>query len=71
MFSATEYYRQRLLDRDQRVNIIINSINNNKKRKYDEAFLDISHVMKTPIYKPYDYSYSSLFLSRWNNSFFY
>jgi hypothetical protein len=42
MFSATEYYRQRLLDRDQRVNIIINLINNNKKRKYDEAFLDIS-----------------------------
>ena len=49
MISATEYYRKRLLERDQRVNIIINSINiNNKKRKYDEAF-----CKETPNYKKY------------------
>jgi len=47
MISVTEYYRKRLLERDQRVNIIINSINiNNKKRKYEEAFLQ-----ETPNYK--------------------
>jgi hypothetical protein len=45
MFSVTEYYRKRLLERDQRVNIIINIINiNNKKRKYDEAFLQERHT---------------------------
>jgi hypothetical protein len=41
MFSFTEYYRRRFLERDERVNIIINNyfkerIINKKKRKYDE-----------------------------------
>jgi len=41
MISFTEYYRKRLLERDERVNMIINNyfkerIINKKKRKYDE-----------------------------------
>jgi hypothetical protein len=41
MLSFTDYYRKRLSERDERVNIIINNylkerIINKKKRKYDE-----------------------------------
>ena len=41
MKSFTEYYKKRLLERDERVNMIINNylkerIINKKKRKYDE-----------------------------------
>jgi hypothetical protein len=34
MFSFTEYYRKRLLERDERINnILIKEANNNKKRE--------------------------------------